>query len=83
MADRVLVANPALANPLQDAMQIDPIGDAGEGRIALAGGFGSHGEPARLQRDARGRAKALWLGGSRLQTEAQIVRELQARYDTA
>jgi len=83
MADRVLVANPALANPLQDAMQIEPIGDAGEGRIALAGGFGSHGEPARLQRDARGRAKALWLGGSRLQTEAQIVRELQARYDTA
>lgn len=79
MADKVLVANPGLANPLLDATQIEP-GSAGDGRITLAGGFASHGEPARLQRDARGRAKALWLGGTRLQSEALAAKELQARY---
>lgn len=83
MGDKVLVANPALPNPLMDATQITPQGDGGEGRITLAGGFGSHGEPARLTLDARGRAKAFWLGGTRLQTETQAAKELQARYENA
>ncbi len=81
MADRVLVANPALPNPLLDATQITPAADGVAGRITLAGGFASHGETARLQTDARGRARAVWLGGTRLQTEAQVARELQARYE--
>ncbi len=92
LGDRVLVANPALANPLLDAPQIEPAtagaanaaakaSDAAlQGRITLAGGFASHGEGARLELDARGRAKALWLGGTRLQSEAQAARELRGRY---
>jgi D-alanyl-D-alanine carboxypeptidase len=80
MGNKVLVANPGLPNPLQDATQITPRGAAGEGRITLAGGFGSHGEAARLVLGAKGRAKAFWLGGTRLQTEAQAAKELRARY---
>ena len=80
MGNKVLVANPGLLNPLLDATQITPKGTAGEGRITLAGGFGSHGEPARITLDTKGRAKAFWLGGTRLQTEAQAAKELRARY---
>lgn len=87
VADRVLVANPLLPNPLQDATQLEVMGAAAvepgaalQGRIALAGGFGNHGEPARLERDARGRAQALWLAGTRLQSEARAVQELSRRY---
>lgn len=83
LAGKVLVANPALPNPLLDASEITPEGTAGAGRITLAGGFASHGEPARLQLDARGRARAVWLGGTKLQSEAQAAKELQARYGGA
>ncbi len=79
-ADRVLVANPALPNPLLDAPQIEPGAAPGEGRITLAGGFASHGEAARLELDRQGRAVALWLGGTRLQREARAAQELQSRY---
>ncbi len=79
MADKVLLANPALANPVLDATEIDP-GSQGAGRIALAGGLGSHGEPARLLLDKRGRAVELRLAGTRLRSEAQAGRELAARY---
>jgi D-alanyl-D-alanine carboxypeptidase len=80
MGTQVMVANPSLPNPLFDATQITPRGKPGEGRIKLAGGFGSHGEPARLVLDAKGRTKAVWLGGTRLLTEAQSAKELRARY---
>lgn len=88
LGDRVLVANPALANPLMDAAEIEPDARQGRdgvlrGRIALAGGFASHGEPARLECDAQGQPCALWLGGQRLQPEAQAVRELARRYRAA
>lgn len=85
LGDRVLVANPALANPLMDASEIEP--DARQardgtlrGRITLAGGFAHHGEPARIERDAAGRAQVLWLAGMRLLPEAQAMRELARRY---
>jgi CubicO group peptidase (beta-lactamase class C family) len=64
----VLVAMPALFNPFMDAAKIR------HGRIALAGGFASHGEPARLGR------KELWLGGARYVQETALARELAARY---
>lgn len=79
-ASKVLVANPALLNPLQDATQIEPGQRADEGLMTLAGGFASHGEGARLERDARGRVQALWLGGTRLQSEARAAQELRRRY---
>lgn len=82
-ADKVFMSNPALANPLMDASQIEVSGSrqgVSSGRIALAGGFASHGEPARLHHDARGRASELWLGGTKLGTEAAAVKELRRRY---
>jgi CubicO group peptidase (beta-lactamase class C family) len=50
---RVLVTNPAFWNPMMDASEIEVL-DEDHGRIVLAGGYGSHGEPARLVRDAGG-----------------------------
>ncbi len=87
LGERVFVTNPGLSNPLLDAPQIEPAlrsaGDMRQGRFVLAGGFASHGEQARLEHDARGRATALWLGGTRLQTEAQAAKELTRRYGGA
>lgn len=83
VGDRVLVAQPALINPLLDASEVvvtrsGPRGATG--RIALAGGFANHGEPARLERDGRGRASALWLGGTKLLPEAKVAAEMVKRY---
>lgn len=68
MRDRVLVAMPAYFNPFMDASHIK------RGRIVLAGGFASHGEPARLMKNE------LWLGGARYLPEAQAAREMRLRY---
>lgn len=77
--DRVLVAVPGQLNPFADAVVIGAI-DGDAGLIERAGGFLSHGEPARLVRDARGRPRELWLGGSRLLPEAAAAREVRAKY---
>jgi D-alanyl-D-alanine carboxypeptidase len=73
---RVLVANPALANPMTDASEI-ALDGKDRGRIVLAGGFAFHGEPARLELGAKDRVKALWLGGMRLAPAADVVRSLK------
>ena len=65
---KVLVAMPALFNPLLDASEVRG------GRIVLAGGYASHGEPARLGRNE------LWLGGTRYVREAALAREMRSRY---
>jgi D-alanyl-D-alanine carboxypeptidase len=80
---RVLVANPAMANPMLDASEVEVDGRRGgasHGRIALAGSFMSHGEPARLVFDARGKASQLWLAGTLSQPEAKAAKELLLRY---
>jgi CubicO group peptidase (beta-lactamase class C family) len=74
MASKVLVATPAYFNPFMDAAEIR------SGRIALAGGYGSHGERARLVRDRRGSVREVWLGGTRYMREAKVTREIQTRY---
>lgn len=83
--DRVLVANPALANPLLDASEIVPQRRSRDGTlhgtIVQAAGLASHGEGARLEVDARGRTKAFWLGGTKLLGEKALARELVAKYD--
>jgi D-alanyl-D-alanine carboxypeptidase len=84
VGDRVLLANPSLANPLLDASEIVPHRRDREGTlhglIASATGLMSHGEPARLEHDGRGRPKAFWHGGTKLLPEGVLGRELERRY---
>jgi CubicO group peptidase (beta-lactamase class C family) len=79
MGGKVLVAAPALLNPLLDASELAVTG-RDRGRIALAGGFASHGEPVRRVRDKKGDIDELWLAGAKLLPEAKIAKELTARY---
>ena len=87
MGDKVLVANPALGNPLQDASEISVL-KAGRdgmahGQITLAGGYASHGEPARLVRGSDAQIAEVWLGGNRLMPQTKVARELARRYQAA
>jgi D-alanyl-D-alanine carboxypeptidase len=67
IGQRVLVANPVLAQPFLGASELTVRGDVG--RISEADGFGSYGEPARLICGRSRRAVALELGGTRYQPE--------------
>jgi D-alanyl-D-alanine carboxypeptidase len=58
-------------------------GRLAHGRIALATGYASHGEPSCLVRDAEGRATEFWLAGWKLLPEARVARELTGRYGRA
>jgi D-alanyl-D-alanine carboxypeptidase len=74
---RVLLANAGLANPLQDASEID-VTAADRGTVTLGGGFANHGEPVRIERDARGRVRTLWHGGMSLVREPVAAKALTA-----
>ena len=82
MGDRVLVANPAMTTPFLDTSELQ-IADRNEGRIALAGGYGSHGEPVRFVRKASGEPTALWFGANKLVAEDEVRAEMIARYEPA
>ena len=77
---KVLIATPAFFNPFMDAGEIVPTG-RDKGRIALATGYASHGEPARLVRNRAGRVVELWLAGNKLLPEAKVAAEMEARYE--
>lgn len=79
IGNRVLVALPVFFDPLADATEIE-VRQQDRGRIALAGGYASHGEPARLVRDRRRQVVEVWLGGSRYRTEAAVARTMRSRY---
>jgi Beta-lactamase len=79
MGNRVLVATPGFFNPLMDATEIEVLGED-RGRVALAGGFGSHGEEARLVRDGEGRVVEVWIGGGRGVPESVAAAEVGAAY---
>jgi CubicO group peptidase (beta-lactamase class C family) len=79
LPDRVVMASPGLWDPLMDASEIEVTG-TDSGRIAMAPGFGSQGEPIRLLRDAAGRVEAVELGGMRMVDEAALTAELRTRY---
>jgi hypothetical protein len=75
----VLAANPHQGNPFLDVAEIAVTG-RDTGRLALANGYSSHGEPVRRERDATGQVIAVWLGGSKVQPEAQVSADLAKRY---
>ena len=75
----MVVADSAVGNPFTDAGEITVNGKDG-GLISQAHGYASFGEKARRVRNTRGRAIALWLGGTRLLPEAPLVAELTRRY---
>jgi CubicO group peptidase (beta-lactamase class C family) len=79
MGGKVLVAMPGLFNPFLDASEIAVRG-RDRGRIALAGGYASHGEGARLLRDHRNAVREVWLGGSRLLREGRVANEMERKY---
>ena len=74
---RVLLANAGLVNPVQDASEIE-VTTTDRGHVVLGGGFANHGEPVRIERDARGRIRRLWHGGTPLLREAEAVKALAA-----
>ena len=76
----VVVANPHAGNPFLDASEVT-VARKDKGRISLAGGYGSHGEPVRRTRDETGALTELWLAGSKLLPEAQVAAEMQARHE--
>jgi hypothetical protein len=76
----VLALAPGLLNPMTNAPELE-ITSRTTGRIALAPGFGSHGEPVRCVRAKSGRLTEVWLGGTRLLPAARVAAELEARYD--
>ena len=79
MGRKVFVTVPLELNPLLAAAEITVSG-TGTGRISKAGGFGSHGESARLVRNRAGEVNEVWIGGSRLLREPAAAREGRKRY---
>ncbi len=79
---QVLLAAPAWFKPLQSVSECQ-ITDRDSGRIALAGGFGSHGEPIRRDRGEDGEVCEVWIAGRRLVPEAALAAEMRGRYQFA
>jgi D-alanyl-D-alanine carboxypeptidase len=79
VGDKVLIASPALLNPVLDASEL-AVESRDKGRIALAGGFANHGETVRRVRDGRGKVTEFWLSGARLVGEARLAKEMDMRY---
>jgi len=79
MGRKVLVASPAYFNPFADATELEVRG-RDVGRIALAGGYDSHGEAVRLVRNSRNGILEVWLGGERFHRESEVAKEMKLRY---
>jgi hypothetical protein len=81
VGNKVLVATPGFTNPTTDASELE-IKSRNNARIALAGGFASHGEPVSCVRAKSGRITALKLGGTWFYPAAKVAREMEKRYGT-
>ena len=79
MGNVVVVANPHLANPFMDATEIEVTG-RDSGRIALAGGYASHGELVRRTRGKAGGITDIWLAGVNAKHEKAVATEIERRY---
>jgi CubicO group peptidase (beta-lactamase class C family) len=79
MGNKVLAVTPGFINPMTDAGELEISGRT-TGRIALAPGFGSHGEPVACVRAKSGRITALKLAGNMFYPAAKVAREMETRY---
>ena len=79
MGEKVVVAGPGGLNPFIDASEIEVTGPD-RGRIALAGGYGSHGEEVRRVRSIGGDVTELWFSATKLLPEAELAAEIERRY---
>jgi len=79
MGNKVMAALPGVANPLLDAGELEITGRTG-GRIAVANGYGSHGERVRGVRAKSGTLTEIWLGGTKFLPAARMAKEMTARY---
>ena len=80
MGNKVLVVAPGFLNPIADAGQLEITG-RDQGRIAVADGYSSYGEPVRRVRDRSGKVTEVWLAASKMLPEAKSPR--RCRRDTA
>lgn len=76
---RVLVAQPDRLDPFKDADEITVAGER-RGTISLSGGYGIHGEPARLECGRDGKVREVWFGGFRWVGERRHRAELRRKY---
>jgi D-alanyl-D-alanine carboxypeptidase len=79
MGGKVMVASPALSWPFSDTMELT-VTSATEGRISLASGMASHGEPVRRAMGDDAMAIRLRLGGTELLPEAAFKDEMERRW---
>jgi hypothetical protein len=77
MGTKVLTANPVMPMPFADASEIT-IAGPDRGTIAVANGYGSHGEGVERIRGSDGEVKELRLAGSTLVPEERVAAELNA-----
>ncbi|MGC1886667.1 MAG: serine hydrolase domain-containing protein, partial [Stellaceae bacterium] len=77
----VLIANPRMGKPFVDAAEIE-VTDRDQGRIALDGGYGSHGERVRRTRNPEGAVTEVWLAATKFLPEAAAAAGLAERYAT-
>lgn len=82
MGNKVLLASPFLGMPFAEASEFEVTG-RDKGRVALANGYASHGEPVRRVRNGAGRIVEVWVGASRAtsrgRAEAAMRRQLERK----
>ena len=79
MGNIVMVANPHTFNPLLEASEIEITG-RDKGRIVLAAGYQSYGEPVRRLRSKSGATTEIWLSSIRLRPESKVATEMKRRF---
>ena len=79
MGNIVMVANPHAFNPLLEASEIE-ISGRDKGRIVLAAGYQSYGEPVRRSRSKSGATTEIWLSSIRLRPESKVATEMKRRF---
>jgi len=79
MGDKVLWVAPGFTNPIADAGEITVTG-RNTGKLTLANGYGSYGEPVRCVRGKSGKIIEFWSSATKFLPAAKVAREMEARY---